>query len=124
MSRQLLIPAAVLALVASIAVFTGCGGSDDPAGPPTGGGSLELNSGNLPTSRSYSHTFANNGSFPYHCNIHASMTASVTVAAAGLDSALVNIAGTAFSQTSVTIKTGGTVRWVNLDGSAHTVTSD
>ncbi|NOT34661.1 MAG: hypothetical protein HOP12_10900 [Candidatus Eisenbacteria bacterium] len=126
MSRNLLVPVAVLGLVASIAIFTGCGGDDsNPAGPPGGGGTLELNSGNMPLNRSYEHTFATNGAFPYHCNIHSFMTASVTVAAAGADSALVNISGSAFSQPNVTIRTNGKVRWVNLDAAInHTVTSD
>lgn len=36
-------------------------------------------SGILPHGSTFSHTFANAGSFPYHCLVHASMTASVTV---------------------------------------------
>lgn len=39
----------------------------------------ELNSGNLPTGQSYSHTFTQPGTYTYHCAIHVSMTATVVV---------------------------------------------
>jgi len=38
-----------------------------------------FNSGNLPNGSSYQFTFSNAGSFPYYCDIHQSMTATVTV---------------------------------------------
>ena len=56
----------------------GCGGDDDnPNQPPSGGGSLELNSPNLASAAVYQHTFATAGTFPYHCKIHSSMTSTV-----------------------------------------------
>jgi plastocyanin len=36
-------------------------------------------SGNLTTNQTYSHTFDTAGSFPYHCTIHPSMTATIAV---------------------------------------------
>ena len=36
-------------------------------------------SGNLATNQTFSHTFAKAGTYPYHCAIHTSMTASVIV---------------------------------------------
>jgi plastocyanin len=97
--------------------------SGSPTTPPVTGGK-ELNSANLAQNGSYSHTFPNAGTFPYHCTIHTSMTAGVTVVGGGADSALVNITGLTFSPPSTSVKPGGTVRWVNLDGVPHTVTSD
>jgi plastocyanin len=42
----------------------------------TGG---ELNSGTLGTNGVYTHMFATAGSYPYHCVVHPSMTATVIV---------------------------------------------
>lgn len=42
---------------------------------------FDLNSGNLSQTSTYSHTFNSAGSFPYRCNIHTSMTGSITVQA-------------------------------------------
>lgn len=36
-------------------------------------------SGNLSTGKSFSFTFNQVGTFPYHCNIHSSMTAKIVV---------------------------------------------
>ncbi|MGE5420210.1 MAG: cupredoxin family copper-binding protein [Chloroflexota bacterium] len=38
-----------------------------------------FDSGNLASNGSYSYTFATPGSYPYHCNLHAGMTGTVTV---------------------------------------------
>jgi hypothetical protein len=40
---------------------------------------LEMNSGLIPTSGTYSHTFIAAGAYPYHCAIHPSMQGTVTV---------------------------------------------
>ena len=40
---------------------------------------FDLNSGNLGRTATYSHAFNSVGTFPYRCNIHTSMTGSVTV---------------------------------------------
>ncbi len=39
----------------------------------------ELNSGSIAPGATFSHTFSAAGSFSYHCNIHPSMTAAITV---------------------------------------------
>jgi plastocyanin len=41
-------------------------------------------SGNLATAQTFSHTFAKAGTYPYHCAIHPSMTAKVTVGSGGM----------------------------------------
>jgi len=46
-------------------------------------GSAELNSGDLAQDQSYTHTFTTAGTFPYHCDYHPKMLASITVLAAG-----------------------------------------
>ena len=122
MLRPRLLLVAALLLVATTVAVGSCSKKSNPVSPPPAG--KELNSANLPQGGSYSHTFASAGSFPYHCTIHPSMLASVTVAGGGADSALVNITGSQFSPNSTTMKPGGTVRWVNNDGFSHTVTSD
>lgn len=40
-----------------------------------------FNSGNLNNGQSYSYTFNQAGSFPYHCGIHPSMTGTIVVSA-------------------------------------------
>jgi predicted lipoprotein with Yx(FWY)xxD motif len=49
-------------------------------------------SGNLATNRTFSHTFANTGTYTYHCALHPSMTAKVIVSAARPAVALVKTA--------------------------------
>jgi plastocyanin len=39
----------------------------------------ELNSGNIPASGTWSHTFTAAGTYPYHCTIHPAMKATVKV---------------------------------------------
>ena len=38
-----------------------------------------FNSGNIGSNGTFTHTFATAGTYPYHCSIHASMTAKVIV---------------------------------------------
>lgn len=40
-----------------------------------------FNSGNIGSNGTYSYTFSTAGSYPYHCSIHTSMTATVVVKA-------------------------------------------
>ena len=85
----------------------------------------ELDSGNMPTGRSYSHTFASAGTYNYFCAIHgaATMSGSVTVGGTTPDSVLVTIGpGNSYNPASTSVKVMGTVRWINT-GSTHTVTS-
>jgi plastocyanin len=39
----------------------------------------ELNSGEVPSGQSYTHTFNTAGTFSYHCSIHTSMKAQIVV---------------------------------------------
>src|SRR5439155_3895391 len=82
-------------------------------------GDLEWNAATL-TGGSWTHVFADSGSFPYVCMRHLSQKGSVVVAAGGADSATVQILNsTAFTPASVTIRPGGTVRWVDLSPANH-----
>lgn len=45
----------------------------------TSDSSNELDSGQIPSGQSYSHTFNTPGTFSYHCSIHTSMKAQVVV---------------------------------------------
>lgn len=110
--------------LASLLALTSCSkDSNSPTSP--GGTTRELNSSDLAQGGSYAHTFANAGTYPYHCARHTSMTGTVTISNGGADSALVHITGFAFApQSAPAVKPGGTVRWVNDDSALHTVTSD
>lgn len=110
-----------LALVLLIAALPACGKKS--TNPPPGGAPV-LNSGTLNPGAQYMRTFNTAGTFPYHCNFHGSMQASVTVGAGGLPGASVSITDNAFGPTSVTVTPGGNVTWTNNGGNQHTVTSD
>jgi plastocyanin len=85
---------------------------------------LELNSGNIPNGGTYQHTFANAGTYPYHCVIHGTGMAGTVVVAGGQPaSASVSIGNNFYSPASVSVAPGGTVTWTN-NGSTHTVTSN
>lgn len=130
MNRRALLALAVLSSTASL-LLAGCGG---------GGGSGPTNPGGTPsdpvfdlrfpaTGASQSFTFTKDGTWTYVCTPHAGsgMEGTVVVnAGAAQDSALVTVGPSntlTFSPASVTIKTGGTVRWVNASSMTnHTVT--
>jgi plastocyanin len=100
------------------------GSPDCPSVTCSGTTGPELGSPTLGNGATYQHTFACPGSYPYHCNIHPSMTATVVVAAGEPASVSVSIAGFSFNPATVRVAPGGTVTWTNNDGSPHTVTSD
>lgn len=121
--RLLLVPA--LALVAI--TLASCGSkSTSPAGgsagPPTGP-SFNLSFPATRTSRSF--TFADTGSWVYHCAAHGSQTAGmrgtvVVTATATADSDTVAVGvnpggadALVFTAATVTIRPGGHVRWIN-----------
>ena len=85
---------------------------------------LELDSGDLASGRPYDHTFANAGSFTYHCARHSQMHGTVTVAAGNPMSASVSIVDFAFQPNATPVAPGGMVHWVNNGSATHTVTSD
>jgi len=122
--RPLLLPfAAALALTAA-----SCGSDNNPTNPNPNPGpgtpNPTFNSGNLNTSAPtnvFVFTFADNGSFNYRCTIHAGMTGTVVVSAAGVDSPVVNVTSNQFTPSTVTVKTGSYVKWTNTQG-VHTVT--
>ena len=118
------------ALLAAAAVLGACskdkGTNPINTPPPTD----TFNANMSATGASFQHTFATASTgLCYHCTFHSTscgngMSATVVVdAAAAQDSAVVNVGGgsNVFNPTSVTIKPGGYVRWVNAGGS-HTVT--
>ena len=96
---------------------TGNGGVTTPV-------ARELDSGNIAGGSAYVHTFANAGTFGYHCTIHGTgMAGTVTVVAGGAASAAVAIGNNFYNPASVSVAPGGTVTWTN-GGSTHTVTSN
>lgn len=114
-----------LAAIFALALL-GCGGDDDkgtnPPPPP------ELDSPTIVANAQWVHTFANAGTYAYHCDFHPAMQGSITVSAAGEDSLVVHIINSSnlgfLPQTGTTLKPGGYVRWHNMDTASHTVTSN
>ncbi len=124
----------VLAALYSTAflLIAGCGGGGGggPTNPGGGGTPDPVFDLRFPaTGASQSFTFTKDGAWDYACTPHAGsgMDGTVVVnAGSANDSALVTIGPSntlTFSPASVTIKTGGTVRWVNASNMTnHTVT--
>jgi plastocyanin len=113
-------------LVLVLALFVGAcsdDGGDNPVIPPT---TLELNSPTLNNGGTYVHTFANAGTFPYHCTVHGlTMGGSVTVDPASTVGVLaISIVDNAFNPSTTTVDTGAVVTWTNNGSNPHTVTSN
>jgi plastocyanin len=88
-----------------------------------------FDSGRLEPGDSFEFTFDEPGSFPYHCDIHPNMTASVEVAEdeeeeAAAGEPAVEIVNFAFAPETLEVEAGTTVTWTNNDAAPHTVTSD
>lgn len=125
---------AFLALLSlALVVVLGCGGgSSSSTNPGTGGGgsgpTFDLRF--TATGVSQRFDFADAGTWGYQCTPHGQtqgMTGTVVVSASASDDSAVVQVGPAntftFSPASVTIKTGGYVRWVNASSMTnHTVT--
>ena len=80
-------------------------GSDAPHTVTSDSGS-ELASASLGAGKTFSHTFAATGTFPYHCTIHTYMVGKVVVLAAGVtapptDTSATNPAATADTNVAV-----------------------
>jgi plastocyanin len=107
-----------------LATATSCNsGKSNPTGPATAG--TELDSGVLGPAAVYQHTFANAGSYAYHCIFHTPMRGTVQVNAAATDSiAHVSITSSTTTFPGATIRPGGRVVWTNNTQLDHTVTSD
>jgi plastocyanin len=128
---------ALATLVVLLAVAS-CSKSSSPTNPYGGGGGTggggtpgsQFNLGPFGIGQSMQFTFANTGTFGYHCIPHQTMgmTGTVQVDANGTDSAVVTIGPSnslSFSPASVHVKPGTHVRWQNASGfTIHTVTSN
>lgn len=121
--HRFIVTAAALSILSLF--LTGCS-KDKSTNPQPNTGATPFDSGNMPSGRSFQKTFTTVGTTNYHCSFHPSMTGTVTVAASGTDSVLVEIGTTTtgFMPRTVTIKSTGYVRWVNTDGIPHTATSN
>lgn len=125
--RALLVVGSLFTL--ALALIAGCGGGSSKSTTPGGGGGPTFDLRFPATNASQQLAFTAAGSWDYHCTPHqgSGMTGTVVVdAGSANDSALVTI-GTGntltFTPSSVTIKPGGLVRWVNASNMTnHTVT--
>jgi hypothetical protein len=125
-STSLFAAAVTFALGLAVA---GCG-TKDPASPATAGGPrFNLTFPGVGPNGTSQHLQINDiGTWNYACTPHASqgMTGTIVVAASGPDSAFVNVGlGNAFDfqPSTVTIRSGGHVRWQNQSNRTdHTVT--
>jgi len=119
---RIVIATALLGLL--VAIAPGCGkSSTNPGGG--GGGTKELDSGILGAGAMYAHTFANAGTYGYHCVVHGTaMSGSVTVANGGSSGASVSIGDNFYNPNSVTIAPGTTVTWTRNGSNQHSVTSN
>lgn len=123
--KSLLSLVTVLILLALPGLMAGCASKDKGTNPmPT---TEPFESGDLSSNgpATFVHVFGTAGSFSYRCRRHSQMTATVSVATGGQDSALVPIANFAFGAPTaggLPIKPGGYVRWVSVVTTLHTVT--
>ena len=114
-------PFITISLIAMVALVASC--SDKGTNPTGGGATKELNSGSIQGGGVFTHTFANVGTFNYHCTIHDGMTGQVVVGAGSPASTAVAISNNTFTPSPAAVAPGGTVTWTN-NGTTHTVTSD
>jgi plastocyanin len=114
-----------LLAIAVIMALAGCSSNSGNPTNPGGSSGPELSSSVFSQGQTYSHTFTKAGTFPYHCGVHPSMKASVTVLAGGsATQASVSISGFVFQDASLTVNVGSTVTWTNNDSAPHSVISD
>src|SRR5438132_3548978 len=90
-------------------------------------GTPAFDSGPIPFNGTFEATFGTEGTFDYHCNIHTSMQATVTVAMGEPMLAAVNIDDTnpldmKFVPHNAKVGPGGKVHWNNGNNNVHTVT--
>ena len=114
----------ILALAVAVSAFSlGCSDDDDP--PPTGGGGgpTEPFDSGVFNSGVFVHTYANVGTFGYHCTVHGvSMSGTVNVIAGTPDSTTVAILNNSYNPTPATVHQGGYVKWI-ANGTNHAVPS-
>lgn len=128
--RSIISTAAVFLLALGLAA-AGCGKEDNPASPaPTGGPRFNFTFPAAgPDGTSHQLPITDIGTWNYGCTLHAGsqgMTGTIVVAAAGPDSATIAVGPGntfTFSPASVTIRSGGSVRWQNQSNRTdHTAT--
>ena len=114
----------VLTLFAMTGLAASC--SKDDSQPATAPVTDPFESGTLNSGNVFVHRFNIAGSFGYRCRFHNGMGGTVTVAAAGSDSVLIQISDNAFGAptggTSFPLKTGGYVKWTHGGTNPHSVT--
>jgi plastocyanin len=114
----------VLALIATSASLLACNDSNNNNGGVLNPPAKELDSGNILNGGNFQHTFANVGTFNYHCTIHGTgMAGSVIVVSGAPATATVEISNNKYTPVSVSVGPGGQVTWSNI-GVTHTVTSN
>lgn len=86
-------------------------------------GQAQFNSGTLNRGGSFTHAFADEGTFNYHCQFHP-MNGVVRVTVTGSMTATVTILDSPgrFDPADITIQRGGTVTWLHAANEPHTVT--
>ena len=118
-------PLVALTLIALLGLVSSCSNKANPLLGGGGGGTLELDSGNIVIGGVYADTLAGLGTFNYRCTLHSGMAGQVIVVNGSADSALVTIGpGNSFNPATVTVKPTGSVRWINSGSTTHTVTSN
>jgi plastocyanin len=116
--------AASAAALAALALVAACSSKDSSSPQVMLGPTFDFT---FPvTGTSHTRVFTEVGTWNYGCRAHAGMSGSIVVDAGSMvDSALVQVGagGNLYSPSSVTIRGGGRVRWVNVSGLGnHTVT--
>lgn len=126
MRSKIILVGVVLVLGAAAALF-GC--SKDESNPSAPGGTT-LNIQLAANGGTGSATFNTAGTFAYKCGIHPTIMVGNSVvvdANSSVTSVTVNVVGTStpgFSPSTVIVKVGGTVLWVNPTGMVHSVVND
>ena len=116
-----------LALVASLAILSGCSSKSSNPSAPNNGGTGSLNLSLPPGGGSATQTFATAGNVPYKCAVHPGIMfgdSVIVTASAAQESVVVTVVGVStpgFTPSTVSIKPGGSVRWINPTGMTHGV---
>lgn len=107
-------------------IFSGCDSTsssgEDNNNPP----SASFDSGNIAPGGTFSHTFDNEGTFEYYCELHSpDMQGQVTVSstASSAEQDTVSMEGNSFLPQDLTVAPNTEVVWVNNADHDHTVIS-